>query len=146
MTPFLLRYLCEEIERQKDRPICVADLAAAWDRAALERDAGLPLTVDRIQEWGRLAKPDMNAQGFRTRTVWIGDDEGAPPYLIRTRLLDLCDRVKRREWDAAKAYYHFEKIHPFADGNGRTGKILYNYILDTMDMPTLPPDFFGGVI
>ena len=31
----------------------------------------------------------------------------------------------------AAAYYHakFENIHPFADGNGRTGRLAMNYLL-----------------
>lgn len=40
-------------------------------------------------------------------------------------------------------YFEYEQIHPFSDGNGRTGKILYNYLLDSMDDPVLPPNFFG---
>jgi hypothetical protein len=44
---------------------------------------------------------------------------------------------------AVVAYYNFEKIHPFADGNGRTGKILMNWINGTLDAPLMPPNFFG---
>jgi len=34
-------------------------------------------------------------------------------------------------------YHKFEKIHPFMDGNGRTGRILLNYILTKNNYPPL---------
>jgi len=37
----------------------------------------------------------------------------------------------------AIAFHHkFEKIHPFMDGNGRTGRMLMNYILLSNNLPT----------
>lgn len=41
-------------------------------------------------------------------------------------------------------YFEYENIHPFVDGNGRTGKILYNYLLGTLENPVLPPNFWGS--
>jgi hypothetical protein len=51
--------------------------------------------------------------------------------------LDLIETVD--DW-----YLAYEWIHPFADGNGRTGKVLHNWLGGTLDDPVLVPDYFGG--
>ncbi|MCL2727546.1 MAG: Fic family protein [Bacteroidales bacterium] len=33
------------------------------------------------------------------------------------------------------AHFHFVSIHPFADGNGRTSRLLMNYLLTCFDLP-----------
>ena len=43
---------------------------------------------------------------------------------------------------AVMAYYNFEKIHPFGDGNGRTGKIILNWLNDSLESPVMPPNFW----
>ena len=45
---------------------------------------------------------------------------------------------------ADEFYLEFEMIHPFGDGNGRTGKVLHNWLLGTLDKPVLVTDYFGG--
>lgn len=53
-------------------------------------------------------------------------------------LAELEDVPKGKELTAA-AYFHvkFENIHPFADGNGRTGRLIMNYLLVLNNHPPI---------
>lgn len=48
-----------------------------------------------------------------------------------TELLDEIQDVAEKNLLTAAAYFHvkFENIHPFAEGNGRTGRLAMNYFL-----------------
>lgn len=59
---------------------------------------------------------------------------GAAPEEVTDEMHELLDELYNVPFDKllrAAAYYHakFENIHPFADGNGRTGRITMNYFL-----------------
>jgi fido (protein-threonine AMPylation protein) len=56
---------------------------------------------------------------------------------------NLCAAIRAKAIDADAAYREFQTIHPFRDGNGRTGKILYNYLRGTLADPVMPPNFFN---
>jgi Fic family protein len=79
---------------------------------------------------------------FRTSQNWIGGNDynpcGAdfvppPPEEIGRLVEDLCEFCSSEELSpllqAAVAHAQFETIHPFADGNGRTGRALVQVIL-----------------
>lgn len=65
----------------------------------------------------------------------IGREEvGAPPSTIREEMSELLEElqdIEDKDVLTAAAYFHakFENIHPFADGNGRTGRLAMNYFL-----------------
>lgn len=54
-------------------------------------------------------------------------------------LLDDISNVEDSNALVAAAYFHakFENIHPFSDGNGRTGRLLMNYFLLTHNHPPI---------
>lgn len=54
-------------------------------------------------------------------------------------MIILCLRIPDKKALTAAAYYHvkFENIHPFADGNGRTGRLTMNYFLLTHNHPPI---------
>lgn len=92
---------------------------------------------------------------FRTENVWIGEDGtsmGAARYIppeflhIESLMNELIDFVKNSDLPplivSAIMHQRFEAIHPFKDGNGRTGRSLITlYLLKsgTLDKPMLYP-------
>lgn len=60
------------------------------------------------------------------------NEVGAAPQDVHTEMLELLEELKAvddKDALTAAAYFHvkFENIHPFADGNGRTGRLAMNY-------------------
>jgi Fic family protein len=79
---------------------------------------------------------------IRTEQNWIGGNDhnpcGAdfvppPPEEVPRLLNDLCVAINDDLWSplvqAALVHAQFETIHPFADGNGRTGRALVHVVL-----------------
>ena len=59
---------------------------------------------------------------------------GAAPEDVEEELSELLEELRNISAEnalTAAAYFHakFENIHPFADGNGRTGRLAMNYLL-----------------
>ena len=105
-----------------------------------------PFKVKDIQEIHRMLlrfTEDREIAGvIRTKQNWIGGNDynpvGAdyvppPPKKVPELLEDLCAFIDRDDLaptaQAAIAHAQFENIHPFADGNGRTGRALIYTVL-----------------
>jgi Fic family protein len=87
------------------------------------------------------SNPEIGGR-IRTDQNWIGGNDynpcGAdfvppPPEYVEELLSDLCDAIAEESFppliQAALVHAQFETIHPFADGNGRTGRALVQVIL-----------------
>ncbi len=120
-------------------------------------------TADRITAAGVLevhrrllagTRMEPHAGRMRTTQNWIGgssynpcaaDFVPPPPEEVPPLLEDLCTFCNGDDLpavgQAAIAHAQFETIHPFADGNGRTGRALIHVILRRRGLATrvLPP-------
>ena len=67
---------------------------------------------------------------------------GAAPEDVAEEMAELLEELQdigSEDILTAAAYFHakFENIHPFADGNGRTGRMAMNYLLVLHDHPPI---------
>lgn len=116
------------------------------------------LTLEQLLEIHRrlLAGSRLEESGGKIRSAqnWIGGSSynpcsaafvPPPPELVHDLLLDLCrfcnDDSLPAVVQAALAHAQFETIHPFIDGNGRTGRALIHLTLRRRGLAprVLPP-------
>lgn len=137
--------------------------AAAWVAAnlaavteAIEGAQAGPLTVESLCRWHRTLMtgsptPAQHVGVLRTDQGWIGGTSPLdahlvtpPPEEVPALIDDLIAYVNGDGVDpvsqAAIAHAQFEIIHPFADGNGRVGRVLIAWILvRRLSLVTPPP-------
>ena len=88
-------------------------------------------------------KDIKDTQGYRTVQVFIQGSEHIPPepQKVPNLMMYFLYNYLHNEEDIflkiAKYHIEFEKIHPFEDGNGRTGRLLMNYELLKNNLPPI---------
>lgn len=117
-----------------------------------------PITLQQILETHRLllerSSLASHAGRLRTEQNWIGgsgynpcsaDFVPPPPEIVEPLMHDLVQFCNSDDLpavaQAALAHGQFETIHPFSDGNGRTGRALIHMVLRRRDVvgDVLPP-------
>lgn len=140
-----------------------APSAAAWVAAnlaavteAIEAAQAGPLTGESLCAWHRTLMtgsptPAQHVGVLRSEQGWIGGTSPLdahlvtpPPDEVPALVDDLIAYSNRDDIDpvsqAALAHAQFEIIHPFADGNGRIGRVLVAWILvRRLSLVTPPP-------
>ncbi|MEG2053464.1 MAG: Fic family protein [Oscillospiraceae bacterium] len=113
-----------------------------------------PLTVSLIKDINRILcentlderRYNINkerAGEFKKHDYVTGKNEiGCAACDVEKEIISLVGEVINIKTDkilTVCAYFHckFEQIHPFSDGNGRTGRTLINYLLLTNNLPPL---------
>lgn len=148
----VVQFCAEEVVRQRRGPLQVFWMVEAWERALADHQEALranwrvqmqpPFTNAQIQEWAHLIERDVNEQGrWRRVGVRVGYHACPPPAEVPHLMSRWATNLP--SMTAEEAYKEFEGVHPFEDGNGRVGKVIFNWLRGTLDEPALPPDFWG---
>ena len=130
----------------------------AMNAAVHQTGPGDRITIDTLLDFNRRLMPNTrmaaHAGQLREKQNWIGGSTynpcsavfvPPPPELVPDLLADLCafcnDDSLPAVAQAAIAHAQFETLHPFADGNGRTGRGLIHLVLRRRGLATrvLPP-------
>lgn len=116
-------------------------------------DQRMPLTEDFVKQiQRRLTQNTYDSRRYQLGerpgeykhrdyvTGW--EETGAPACAVAEEMEELLEELQDVDHQnalLAAAYFHakFENIHPFADGNGRTGRLLMNYFLLLHEHPPL---------
>lgn len=102
-----------------------------------------PLSQEFIKHIGILLNKNINEiDGYRRVPVMIRGAEHVPPApaMLPSLMMQFIYNYENTTFSspferAAQAHIDFERIHPFSDGNGRTGRVLINYEMLRNNLP-----------
>lgn len=122
----------------------------AWE-FLIEQDKltpGVILKTHKILMIPSCLRPDERGY-FRTVAVYVGGREGMRHDKIRAAIdhwvMNVMDIIKNGKNEAKTflenvikvQHVEYEKIHPFVDGNGRTGRMFMNWTRQKLGLPIL---------
>jgi len=118
----LIKWACEEVDKQGDSALSVPGFLTAWDFAH-----ATPYPLQKtIKCLNARVRDSVRIATYRTTPVtFLNGNTGAKADQIPRLMDQLCDSDL---WDTDRQAFvlEFLKIHPFEDGNGRVAAILMN--------------------
>lgn len=149
----IIKFLIESnaIEGEYDTDSLIQAIYA-WNYVIGEKEL-TPSVVKRTHKILMLHHLVGNQKGyFREEPVCVGGREGRPYYAIPVLIENWCKSANETLSGSLEATGHvipmlstmiendhvtYEKIHPFIDGNGRTGRIFLNWQRVKAGLPVL---------
>ena len=106
---------------------------------AFENAARLP-SEDDVLHLAGVVEPTTMGRYRTTAVIFRHGGSSASAAIVPGAMAHLFNLLERST-DAREFVHHFLAIHPFADGNGRLGFLLYNWLARQLNDPLPLPEY-----